>query len=53
VPVAALVMRYATVIVLHHRILNHCGIAAPRYRRAIAVIGSHVAASRQQTRIVA
>jgi hypothetical protein len=47
VPVVPPAIRRATVIVLHHRILNHCGIAAPRYRRANAVIASHVAASRQ------
>jgi hypothetical protein len=47
VPVASPAIRRATVIVLHHRILNRRGIAAPRYRRAIAVIASHVAASRQ------
>jgi hypothetical protein len=53
VPVASLAIRRATVIVLHHRSLIRRGIAAPRCRRGNAVIASHVAASRQQTRIVA
>jgi hypothetical protein len=46
-------IRCATVIVLPHRSLNRRGIAAPRCRRAIVVIARHIAASRQQTRIVA
>jgi hypothetical protein len=46
-------MARATVIVLHHRSLNRRGIAVPRCRRVIVVIARHIAASRQQTRIVA
>jgi hypothetical protein len=51
--VASPATRRATVIVLHHRSLIRRGIAAPRCRRANAVIASHVAASHQHTRIVA